>query len=743
MLLAGAVVAVTTAGPAHAALPTGFQEQIAFSGLTNPTVVRFSPDGRIFVAEKRGVIKVFDSLADTTATVFADLNVNVYNFWDRGLLGMALAPNFPTNPYVYVLYTYDAAIGGTAPRWGTPGVYSDPCPTPPGATGDGCVVSGRLSRLQASGNVMTGSEHVLIEDWCQQYPSHSVGTVEFGNDGALYASGGDGASFNFVDYGQDGSPVNPCGDPPGAAGTALTPPTAEGGALRSQDLRTPADPVTLDGSVIRVDPETGAGLPDNPLALAGATNPNARRIIADGLRNPFRFTSRPDTDELWIGDVGWNTWEEINLIQVGEGFKNFGWPCYEGRGRQSGYDAANLSICENLYAAPAADTEPHFAYHHSDQVVPNENCPTGSSSTAGLEFEFASEQNSYPGDYDGGLFFADYSRDCIWFMQNGADGKPAPGLIRTFVSGAANPVNLENGPGGDLFYVDFDGGTIRRIEYINANQPPTAVATATPTTGDAPLTVNFDGSGSSDPDPQDPITYAWDLDGDNAFDDSTATQPTYTYTASGSYTASLRVTDSHGASDTDTVPITVGNTAPTAFIDTPAAGTTWRVGDVITFSGSATDDQDGPLPPSALSWRLILQHCPSNCHSHVLQTYSGIAGGSFTAPDHEYPSYLELELTATDSGGLTNTKTMRLDPRTVSLTFSTVPGGMQLAVNGTGSSATFSRTVIIGSRNTISAVTPQTKGKRLYSFQSWSDGGAQTHDISAPATPTTYTARFR
>ena len=250
MLLGGAVAAVTTYGAAHAALPTGFQEQIGFSGLTNPTVVRFSPDGRVFVAEKRGVIKVFDDLSDTTPTTFADLKGNVHNFWDRGLLGMALDPNFPIDPYVYVLYTYDAAIGGTAPRWGTSGGDSDPCPTPPGPTADGCVVSGRLSRLQASGNTMTGTEQVLIEDWCQQYPSHSTGTVEFGNDGALYASGGDGASFNFVDYGQDGSPLNPCGDPPGGSGATLTPPTAEGGELRSQDLRTLGDPVSIDGSIV-------------------------------------------------------------------------------------------------------------------------------------------------------------------------------------------------------------------------------------------------------------------------------------------------------------------------------------------------------------------------------------------------------------------------------------------------------------------------------------------------------------
>ena len=170
-----------------AVLPSGFSETVAFSGLTEPTVVRFAGDGRVFVAEKSGVIKVFDNLSDTTPTLFTDLSTTdgtpnnvlatrVHNFWDRGLLGMALHPDFPNTPYVYVLYAHDAAIGGTAPRWGTAGGVSDGCPTPPGATGDGCVISGRLSRLQAAGNVMTGSEQVLVEDWCQQYPSHSIGT---------------------------------------------------------------------------------------------------------------------------------------------------------------------------------------------------------------------------------------------------------------------------------------------------------------------------------------------------------------------------------------------------------------------------------------------------------------------------------------------------------------------------------------------------------------------------------------
>src|SRR5688572_13453635 len=104
---------------AQAPVPTGFTDSVVLSGLDQPTVVAFSPDGRVFVGEKSGLIKVFDSLSDTQASVFADLRTQVNNYWDRGLLGMALDPGFPTRPYVYVLYTRDAVIGGTAPRWGT------------------------------------------------------------------------------------------------------------------------------------------------------------------------------------------------------------------------------------------------------------------------------------------------------------------------------------------------------------------------------------------------------------------------------------------------------------------------------------------------------------------------------------------------------------------------------------------------------------------------------------------------
>jgi PKD repeat protein/glucose/arabinose dehydrogenase len=608
------------------------------------------------------------------------------------------------------------------------------------------MVSGRLSRLQAAGNVMTGSEQVLIEGWCQQYPSHSIGSLVFGQDGRLYASAGDGASFNFVDYGQDGNPLNPCGDPPGGVGATLTPPTAEGGALRSQSLRrTGSRPVVLNGTIIRVDPATGVGLPDNP--LASDADANARRIIAYGLRNPFRITARPGTNEIWVGDVGWNDWEEINLVAnpTDAVVENFGWPCYEGTGRQPGYDGANLNLCETLYSAgPSAVTAPFYTYHHNAQVVPNETCPTGSSAVAGVAFEFASG-SSYPAEYNGALFFADNSRDCIWAMK-ATNGLPDRGKIETFVAGAANPVDLQFGPGGDLFYVDFDGGTIRRISYIGTNRPPTAAVTAQPTSGAAPLTVQFDGSGSLDPD-GDPITYAWDLNGDGLYTDSTRQKPTYTYSQAGSYTARLQVTDSRGASSTPAaVTITVGTvpTKPMATISTPAAGTTWKVGDLIRFSGSATDGQGSALPASALSWSVILHHCPSNCHEHPLQTFPGVASGSFPAPDHEYPSYLEFQLTATDSAGRTDTKSLRLDPQTVVLTFQANPStDFQLVVGSTSQPVPFTRTVIVGSSNSLSAPTPQVVRGQTYQFVAWSDGGAQTHNITAPTAATTYTARYR
>ncbi len=683
----------------------GFHESVVFSGLDSPTAFQFASDGRVFVAQKSGLIVVFDNLNGSTPTVFADLRTEVHNFGNRGLLGMALDPGFPAVPYVYVFYTYDAPIGGSAPTWGTPGASADACSVPAGA----CVVSGRISRLQADGNVMTGAEQVLVEDWYQRYPDQSVGNLAFGPDGALYAAAGDGASATIVDFGQTDIPSP---DPPN-----------EGGALRSQDLRTPADPVTLDGSIIRIDPDTGQpvrqtssmivgtptvdangvksypvtsvfqGLqpltvrvlePTNPapgrprrllyvlpveagvtdlsstwsdgleelrlldvpnrfnLTLIApsfnyepwygdnATDPtywmesfiirdlvpfgdsfasageipqrfvlgfsksgngalllifrhpnvfsaaaawdapvqlsdmsafaalplnfgtqanldlydiptlvmtsaqaftlrnrlwisgddsawtadmmqlhsqltsasiphtwvqggfrqhswgsgwlegavtaldanatpvapvdvNEQRIIAYGLRSP-RLTFRPGTQEIWVADKGWNSSEEINRIpDATDGIvENFGWPCYEGNATTA---YSGSSICSLLYSQTAATTAPYYAYGHQEKVVTGDEGGVGSGAISGLAFY---DSGSYPANYQGALFFSDYLRNHIWVMFKGANGLPDPANRATFLLGAASPVDLKTGPGGDLFYADLNGGTIRRIQYSNS-----------------------------------------------------------------------------------------------------------------------------------------------------------------------------------------------------------------------------------------------------------------------------------
>ncbi|HEX8323302.1 MAG TPA: PQQ-dependent sugar dehydrogenase, partial [Tepidisphaeraceae bacterium] len=662
-----------------------------------------------------------------TPAVAADFRTNVHNFWDRGLLGMALHPQFTNGqPYIYVLYTYDGLIGGAAPRWGTVGGTADGGGT--NASVNGATASARLSRFAVGSNgLMTGGEQVLIHDWAQQFPSHSVGDLKFGPDGYLYASGGDGASFNLVDYGQIGG--NPFNDP-----------ANEGGAVRSQDLLSDNDPAGLHGSIIRVDPVTGAAAPGNP--YAGSADANKRRVIATGLRNPFRITFRPGSRELYIADTGWNTWEEINRIaDVGDGVaENFGWPAYEGPSRQSGYDGQNLPLLEAFYNNPSAHTTPWFAYQHSQQIVSGSGEPTGGSTPTGVAFY---DGSAYPAAYKGALFFADYARQRIYVMYAGPDGRLNPASRQVVASGAT--VELTVGPNGDIFAVNLTAGTITRLVATGYARPPVANLAADKTTGSTPLTVNFDARASTDPDGG-TLSYAWDLDGDGAFDDSTAATPSWTYTQSADTTVRLRVTDPTGLSDTKTIVITPANSAPVPTITTPLTSLRYSVGDTISFAGFATDAEDGTLAATRLTWSVSVVHGneidPDNAHEHTITSYAGVSSGSFVAPDHEAPSWLVLRLTATDSRGLTGTTALRIDPRTVVLTFQSSPTGLKITFNGTEYTASFSKTVNANSVNSLSAAASQTINGVNYAFTGWSQGGAAAQNFNAPASAATYTATY-
>jgi glucose/arabinose dehydrogenase/PKD repeat protein len=637
--LAGLLL-VAPAAPATT-LPSGFEQTTAISGLVDPMDIEIASNGRVFVAEKSGLIKTFQSLSDTTPTTVADLRTQVHNFSSRGLLGLAIDPGFAANPYLYLYYTLDAPIGGTAPTWGAAGQTYDHCP---GDTDEvNCPVSARVSRVRVEGELMSGPEQVLLNDWCQQFEWHTGGGLEFGADGYLYVSGGDGARWEIFDYGQLGNPMNPCGDPGGPIGGPMSPPTAEGGRLRAQDLRTSGDPLGLAGSLIRVDPATGAGVPGNP--MFSSTDANERRMIAHGFRNPARLAIRPGTSDIWVADRGGGYWEELDRVQGGaDPVRNFGWPCYEGGMDANGMpyarvrprsDDQDLDICENLYAEGNASSAPYWAYDHEKPVVTGETCQVDpvTGKPAGNQISginFYPQSGSFPAAYRNALFFADRLRNCMYAMLAGPDGVPSRGRVVAFAQGAQSAMDIEVAPNGDLLYVDQPAQVVRRIAWTGngANQAPTAVVQADTLTGRSPLTVNFTSTGTSDPDPGDLLSYEWDLDGDGEFDDATESSATHTFLEAGTYTVRLRVTDTFGASATNAVTIYVG---------APAQATT------VTFSPLADARVDEATPETNFGTSSRLQATASlpRRESYLRFNLSGISGPVLGA---------KLRLSATTDG---------------------------------------------------------------------------------------------
>jgi PKD repeat protein len=348
---------------------------------------------------------------------------------------------------------------------------------------------------------------------------------------------------------------------------------------------------------------------------------------------------------------------------------------------------------------------------------------SGSSSITGVTFNTG---DNYPIQYANALFFADATRRCVWTMFANASGNPDKTNRAPLVTNATGRVvDIQMGLDGNLYYVDFDGGRIFRVAYFSANQPPTAVISAQPSTGAAPLLVQFNGGDSSDPE-NGALTYGWDLDDDGQFDDSSIVNPTFQYDEPGQHVARLRVVDPQGSFDTASKTITVNNTPPTATIAAPTSSLHWIVGQVINFSGGATDAEDGTLSASHLSWTLIMHHCavPLDCHTHPITTINGVASGNFTAPDHDYPSFIEIKLTATDDGPspLSDSVSVFIDPQAVDVTLDSSPRGLDLDIGEVDGLTPFTVQVIVGSNTTVAATSPQQLGETSFTYSSWSDG---------------------
>ena len=483
----------------------------------------------------------------------------------------------------------------------------------------------------------------------------------------------------------------------------------------------PDDAQRLDsyrGKLLRINLD-GTIPSDNP--FVDGPGGNMDEIWALGLRNPTRMSYDAPTGRLFISNVGGNdnntSIEEINVAARGA---NYGWP-----------------ICEGPCGNPAY-TDPIYWYSHNMR-------------DACVMAGFVYRGGNFPADYQGTFFFGDYSQNWIRRLTfDGSGNVIGPVNFEPADGSADGPtgdiVKILQGPDGALYYVDlgFDaehnvnGAAVRRIRYLSSgNQPPVAAATGSPLSGPAPLSVTFSSAGSFDPEGQ-PLTYDWQF-GDGA--SSTAANPSHTYSASGSYTVQMRVNDGTSWTLANAFVVSVG-TPPTANILTPANGALFRAGDVITYSGSATDGSGNSLPASAYSWTIVFHH---ETHIHPSGgPFTGITSGTFTIPvtGHDFSGNTSYEFILTVTwNGLQATKSVFIYPDKVNVTFNTNPVGLSIDLGGIRTATPFTLGALKGFQYTINAPT-QSYGAYTYGFSSWSDGGAVSHTITVPNQDSSWTASY-
>jgi PKD repeat protein len=468
--------------------------------------------------------------------------------------------------------------------------------------------------------------------------------------------------------------------------------------------------------------------------VTGRTDPAkyCQETFASGLRNPFRFAFDPNANATrsFVDDVGQDAWEEIDEGVAGA---DYGWNVREGFCAR-----AAVTGCRTVPGVVGGLTDPIHAYGHD----------VGYAVTGGAFVP----AGAWPAGYDGDYLFGDFGGTIMRLHPDGSGGWTRSDFVTGL--GNASVVALAFGPHDGaqaLYYTTLGGGCIGcgRLHRVDptgaANRVPVADVAATPTSGLAPLVVGFDGGGSSDPD-GDPLTYRWDFgDGTPVEQTGTATAG-HSYPADGVYQATLVVLDGDGAaSPAARTRIDVGNTPPAVTIGAPLLGTRFRVGQPVSLAGSATDTQDGALPGSRLSWRVV-QHHATHTHPYLPPTPGVGTVTTMPAPEDLQAagnSYLTVQLTATDSGGLTTTVSQDLLPRVVDVTLATAPRGLRVAVNGAVVTGPRTLTSWQGYRLDVGAPPQVAPSGQSFVFRSWSDGGAGRHRVTTPATTARYTATFR
>ena len=292
-------------GPVAAGLPNTFTDE-KVADVPQPTALAFTPDGRVLVTSKSGQLRIIEG-GVLLGPAAVDLSADICDNSERGLLGVAVDPNFNANNLIYLYYTFK--------KHGS-------CPT----SGNQTPVN-RVSRftLVNNGPIDLGTETVLIDNIPSPSGNHNGGDIQFGNDGNLYVAVGDGAEDN---------------------------PARRLNSLNGKILR-----ITAAGGIPSGNPFDGSGTARCNESGKTKKNKRCREIFAFGLRNPFRIAFDPNAagTRFFINDVGQDEWEEINRGKRGA---DYGWNECEGPNEFNSNKA-----CQ---APPKGLTDPIFSYRHND-----------------------------------------------------------------------------------------------------------------------------------------------------------------------------------------------------------------------------------------------------------------------------------------------------------------------------------------------------------------------------------------
>ncbi len=633
---------------------TGFSESTIYNGSEIITGMTFDEAGRIYFWEKTGKIWVIkDGIKSSTPLL--DLTSEVRNALDLGLIGVVLDPDYMSNGYIYFCYAIvESSFSGYNPN--------DP------------ATMGRVTRYTvddpnvdyptaqlASRKVLLGTE--AGDGFPITFVSHMGGALAFGDDGSLMLSTGDGATFVTTDNGNQGYYQH-------AISLGIMSPAENVGANRSQ-----LDS-SMCGKILRIDPETGDAMKDNPLYDSANPRSAVSRLWAKGLRNPWRMLHIPNSGNhdnpgaFLVGDVGSSYYEELNLVS--EPNLNFGWPHYEGM--DYFFPARPTQYKPSQWQKPIIDLKTGVRGLIDEIVYPggSPQFPAGSfAGSSAIVLGNFYTRNDFPVQYQNAFFFGDHGSRSIFYTK--LDSNYNPMFFYQFRYTGDYLFDIQATPYLEgLFYIvnsnSYTGGCkIKRLKYAPGNQAPVAnISAENKTSGSNTLTTQFSAKFSYDPNPGDILSFNWSFgDGQTA----TGLAPNISFSSKlnvpVTYKVVLTVSDNHGSSSKDSLYVTLNNEAPTikALIIDPVISQLKPSTETDIYLETVATDDYTPANNLVYKWYIFELH---NGHQHLHQTYIGnqisiqLPEAPCESPNASY--WIKIKLEVIDEGGLISTEEVIYEP---------------------------------------------------------------------------------